>query len=998
MIQKGSGGFTNVYVSYLLKVADASSLPASTVTTGLPWVTAFNDANNGNTSQANIPASLAGKLAMRQGADNQHFQLAVANSATTNFVFETSGGSPVTHSTNEVVFVVMQYITNGSTLTVQGSCWVNPDPSTFASATPPAPTMFVNGNGISATPTIFRFLLGNAFTTAPKTTVIGEFRIGDSWAYVTGGASITNQPANQTVNAGTNVVMKVGVASSGTALSYQWYKGATPLSNGGNVSGATTSALTLAGVTQGHDADSYTVVVSTPINNFSITSSVAALTVNDPYIAVQPPSQNVPTGQNANIGVTAFGTSLTYQWRANGSNLSDSGHVVGSHSASLTLLNVTGADSASYSVVVNNSIGGSVTSSDGVLVVQDPVVTSQPANVTTNYGQTASFTIVPGGTAPFSYQWQANGVNLTEGAPTGGGGTVTGTKTAKLTLSGVSYTEQASYSCVVTNNHGDSQLHTTVSAPATLTVNDPYIVTQPASTSSVSGATTGLSVTAAGSAAVTYQWFKGATALANGGTGNGSTISGSTAANLTITSVASADSGTYSVTVSGPSGQVVTSSNAVLTVVVPATISSVFPATRTQRVGDHLAFVATPAGTAPFSYTWSQNGTVIPGVTASTLNLTNIQLSGAGTYSVTVSNAAGTGSTASANLSVVTNLLRLQANNLVVSRVGDGTQNLNNTTGNTIYLDQFQTDGTYVSTIMIPDAPTASFGLQTIAGVNIGQNVMLAGLGSGADAFYENVLTRSANQQYLNFAAYNVAIPAAANPINGTADIRGIGAVNALGYYQLAYTNFGLYSGGNQFIRSAVSDDGLIDFWTTGAASSGGIKYVQVGVASYANGSGVPGLSGSGPGTRVVDIAGGNVVFTDSTNTIGIYAFNGLPKPTSGTSPSTSILAEGGSPVDFAASPDLQTVYIADDRVYDGTQAGGIQRWDTNSASGGWTYSYTLAPTAGTNGASCMTVDFSASSTWGPVLTAQSFTRRLRGKITAWLRSWIMARVPRRRS
>ena len=275
VIQKGSGGYTNVFVSYLLQVADASSLPASTVTSALPWVTAFNDANNGNTSQANTPGSLAGKLSLRQGADNQHYQLAVANSSTTAYSFETSGGSPVTHSTNEVVFVVMQYITNASTATATGACWVNPSSTTFASGTAPAPTMFVNGNGIGATPTIFRFLLGNAFTTAPKTTVIGDFRIGDTWAYVTGGASITNQPTNQVVNAGSNAVIKVGVASSGTALSYQWYKGATPLSNGGNVSGAKTAVLTLTGVTQGHDADSYSVVASTPINNFSITSSVA---------------------------------------------------------------------------------------------------------------------------------------------------------------------------------------------------------------------------------------------------------------------------------------------------------------------------------------------------------------------------------------------------------------------------------------------------------------------------------------------------------------------------------------------------------------------------------------------------------------------------------------------------------------------------------------------------------------------------------------------------
>ena len=84
------------------------------------------------------------------------------------------------------------------------------------------------------------------------------------------------------------------------------------------------------------------------------------------------------------------------------------------------------------------------------------------------------------------------------------------------------------------------------------------------------------------------------------------------------------------------------------------------------------------------------------------------------------------------------------------------------------------------------------------------------------------------------------------------------------------------------------------------------------------------------------------------------------------------MIAETNSPMDFAASPDLQTVYIADNGTFAGTgnPAGGIQRWDANGTSAygypTYAYSYTLGTgTGSTVGARGLTVDFSATGTWG---------------------------------
>lgn len=72
--------------------------------------------------------------------------------------------------------------------------------------------------------------------------------------------AITAQPTNLLRNAGQTAAFSV--TATGTAsISYRWRKNGVPLSNGGNVSGATSATLTLSGV-QLADAAFYSVVVS----------------------------------------------------------------------------------------------------------------------------------------------------------------------------------------------------------------------------------------------------------------------------------------------------------------------------------------------------------------------------------------------------------------------------------------------------------------------------------------------------------------------------------------------------------------------------------------------------------------------------------------------------------------------------------------------------------------------------------------------------------------
>jgi hypothetical protein len=78
-------------------------------------------------------------------------------------------------------------------------------------------------------------------------------------------------------------------------LSYQWWVNGTNLvKNGGGISGATTSVLTISNA-QTNNSGNYTVIVTNSAG--SVTSSNAVLTVAlSPAIVVQPTNQTVAVG------------------------------------------------------------------------------------------------------------------------------------------------------------------------------------------------------------------------------------------------------------------------------------------------------------------------------------------------------------------------------------------------------------------------------------------------------------------------------------------------------------------------------------------------------------------------------------------------------------------------------------------------------------------------------------------------------------------------------
>lgn len=171
-------------------------------------------------------------------------------------------------------------------------------------------------------------------------------------------------------------------------------------------------------------------------------------TNQSPTIVFPPQGRTNHPGTKATFHVTADGTGpLTYQWKRNGLNLSDGGHISGATTPILTLSTVSQSDAANYEAVVTGL--GAATSAPAALAVvpyqpnQVPTVTAHPQSRSNEPGTTATFSVGVSGDGPFAYQWRRNGQHLTDG------GHISGATLWNLTLSNVSPADAGSYDVVV---------------------------------------------------------------------------------------------------------------------------------------------------------------------------------------------------------------------------------------------------------------------------------------------------------------------------------------------------------------------------------------------------------------------------------------------------------------------------------------------------------------------------------------------------------------------
>ena len=265
-----------------------------------------------------------------------------------------------------------------------------------------------------------------------------------------------------------------------------------------------------------------------PVTTGTTSIVVAAAPNAAPSITRQPSAQTINAGNDVtlSVGYTA-NPAPTFQWAKN--NVS----VAGATAASLTLANVSAADSGTYTVTVTNLLG-STQSTAALLTVNAtpaaPAFSAAPQSQTTTAGGAVIFTTEVSGVPAPALQWLRDGTSLA------------GANAATLILNDVQSGDAGLYAVVASNASGS-----VTSAVARLTVNAaaavPVFTLQPAAVAATRGSFVVFNAGATGAPSPSYQWQR-----------DGFGLPGATGATLVLRNAAEA--GVYTVVATNSSGAV----------------------------------------------------------------------------------------------------------------------------------------------------------------------------------------------------------------------------------------------------------------------------------------------------------------------------------------------------------------------------------------------------------------------------------------------------------
>ena len=372
--------------------------------------------------------------------------------------------------------------------------------------------------------------------------------------------AITTNPANVTVAAGAPAMFTA--AASGTPTpTVQWQVS----TSGGaftNVSGATSTTLSIAVTAGAMNGNKYQAVFTNAAG--SATTTAATLTVTGgnttPAITTNPANVTVTAAATATFTAAASGSPTpTVQWQVSTNGGATFTNVSGATSTTLSITSTTVAMNGNEYRAVFTNAAGSATTTAATLTVNAantaPTITTNPANVTVNAGGTATFTAAASGSPTPTVQWQVS---------TNGGTSFTNVSGATSTTLSLTSTTTAmsgnKYRAVFTNTAGSA-----TTTNATLTVNAgntaPTITTDPTNVTLTACATATFTAAASGSPTPTVQWQ-----VSTNSGGTFTNLSGATSTTLSIPGTTVAMNGNeYRAVFTNAAGSA-TTTNATLTV------------------------------------------------------------------------------------------------------------------------------------------------------------------------------------------------------------------------------------------------------------------------------------------------------------------------------------------------------------------------------------------------------------------------------------------------
>ncbi|TAE90462.1 MAG: hypothetical protein EAY81_00765, partial [Bacteroidetes bacterium] len=316
------------------------------------------------------------------------------------------------------------------------------------------------------------------------------------------------------------------------------------------------------------------------------------------------------------IGVNASGSNLFYEWYKNGVKLVNGANVSGVTTNQITFINVQSSDSGYYYVRIHNGCNYENSDSSRLMLNNIPAITTEPMSQSSCVGGSVALSVGSSGLG-LTYQWQKNGVNVSNG------GNISGATSSTLTVTSLSNADTMMYRCIVTNACGsDTSNEAKISLGASL-----QILQQPISRSVCENGSVVLHVLTNDPAA-NFTWQR-----------NNTNIGSASNDSLTLSLFNQSLTGNYRVIINSACG-VDTSNNATLTLLTLPLITTQ-PKAIVGLCGSspiNLSVAATGSG---LSYQWQKGGVDIAGELSATYIKNNPTITDTGSYQVIVRGACG---------------------------------------------------------------------------------------------------------------------------------------------------------------------------------------------------------------------------------------------------------------------------------------------------------------------------------------------------------------------
>jgi len=440
--------------------------------------------------------------------------------------------------------------------------------------------------------------------------------------------SLNGTIANKELCAGNNLTADISsyLNNADINTTYQWRLNNIDLTE---VS-ARTNSLSLLGITRSKEGN-YSVVVNNSCG--ASTLNLFSLKVNaSPEITTQPITGLVCEGGNFTNNVIANNSTqlpLSYQWLKDGSAIANN-----ATAQQLQLQNISGSDQGLYAVRVSNSCGTTLSASARLSLIGNPVITQQPAAITSCSGIENTATIVAtSDDNRLTYKWFKNG------------SLIAGQIGTQLNFPNVTATDAGSYKAIVTNGCNLS----TTSSDFVVYVKEKIALNGAIANKQLCvGNTLDVDLSAyltGGDVSSRYQWRLNSIDI---------TEASARTTRIQLLNVAKTNQGTYSLIATNGCGP---STLNLFTL----TINSA-PEITTQPIAGFVCegktftnnVIVANATQLPLSYQWYKDGNSIANnSTAQQLVLQNIAAADQGLYAVRVSNTCGTTQSSSARLSLV---------------------------------------------------------------------------------------------------------------------------------------------------------------------------------------------------------------------------------------------------------------------------------------------------------------------------------------------------------